>query len=186
MNNILLKQQIDTEITNKILVNSISPTNVGNSIKAVVDYVDQEIEAINGVPGPQGEQGPIGLTGPQGPPGAGGVVNTYEDVFSSTNGAPFPTSSKTIWRLNSAGFTYALPLDVELGAVIYIYSNVNCTLYNSPNPGNQGGILRTIFNASGNGDAFKNLQSGKIYRCTYLGNFGSSYGYWNIEIINNL
>ena len=178
MDNLLLKQQIDTEITNKTTVSSISPTNVGNNIKAVVDYVDQEIGGVSVIPGPAGPQGPPG--------GGGGVVNTYEDVFSSTNSAPFPTSSKTILRFNSAGFSYALPLNVDLGAVIYIYSNVNCTLYNSPNPGNQGGILRTIFNSAGNGDAFKNLQSGKIYRCTYLGNFGSSYGYWNIEIINTL
>lgn len=134
----------------------------------------------------QGSQGPQGPQGIQGTPGNGGVINTYEDVYSSTNSAPFPTSSKTIWRFNSAGFTYALPLDVELGAVIYINSYVNCVLYNSPNPGNQGGILRTIINSAGNGDAFKNLQSGKIYRCTFLGNFGSSYGYWNIEIINNI
>ena len=134
----------------------------------------------------QGSQGPQGPQGIQGTPGNGGVINTYEDVYSSTNSAPFPTSSKTIWRLLSAGFTYALPLVVELGEVIYINSYVNCVLYNSPNPGNQGGILRTIINSAGNGDAFKNLQSGKIYRCTYLGNFGSSYGYWNIEIINNI
>lgn len=256
MDNLLLKQQIDTEITNKTTVSSISPTNVGNNIKAVVDYVDQEIGGVSGIPGPVGPQGPagaqgpvgpagltwqgtwdanvmyaendavgyagaswfctsavatlgnpspsvdtthwallasVGATGPQGPQGpqgppgsGGGVVNTYEDVFSFTNSAPFPTSSKTILRFNSAGFSYALPLNVDLGAVIYIYSNVNCTLYNSPNPGNQGGILRTIFNSAGNGDAFKNLQSGIVYRCTYLGNFGSSYGYWNIEIINNL
>ena len=131
----------------------------------------------------QGSQGP---QGPQGTPGNGGVINTYEDVFSSTNSAPFPTSSKTIWRLLSAGFTYALPLVVELGEVIYINCFANCVLYNSPNPGNQGGVLRTIFTSTGNGDAFKNLQSGKIYRCTFLGNFGSSYGYWNIEIINNI
>ena len=134
----------------------------------------------------QGSQGPQGPQGIQGTPGNGGVINTYEDVFSSTNSAPFPTSSKTIWRLLSAGFTYALPLVVELGEVIYINCFANCVLYNSPNPGNQGGVLRTIFTSTGNGDAFKNLQSGKIYRCTFLGNFGSSYGYWNIEIINNI
>lgn len=271
MTNTELKNNIDTAITNKTSVSSITPTNVGAQIKSTVDYIDQEISNIELIPGPQGvqgvqgPQGPIGLTGTQGPagpqgiagpagpaglewrgawvsgtsyivddavgfngaswfcvnatsgttspnldptnwallaaqgsqgpqgpqgiqgtPGNGGVINTYEDVYSSTNSAPFPTSSTNIWRLLSEGFTYALPLVVELGEVIYINCFANCVLYNSPNPGNQGGVLRTIFTSTGNGNSFKNLQSGKIYRCTFLGEFGSSYGHWNIEIINNI
>ena len=274
MTNTELKTNIDTAITNKTSVSSITPTNVGEQIKSTVDYIDQEISNIELIPGPQGvqgvqgPQGPIGLTGTQGPagpqgivgpvgpaglewrgawvsgtsyivddavgfngaswfcvnatsgttspnldptnwallaaqgsqgsqgpqgpqgiqgtPGNGGVINTYEDVYSSTNSAPFPTSSTNIWKLLSEGFTYALPLVVELGEVIYIHCFANCVLYNSPNPGNQGGVLRTIFTSTGNGNSFKNLQSGKIYRCTFLGEFGSSYGHWNIEIINNI
>ena len=38
-----LKTQIDTDITNKVSTNSITPTNVGNNAKAIVDYVDQEV-----------------------------------------------------------------------------------------------------------------------------------------------
>ncbi len=38
-----LKSQIDTQITNKNGAGSISKGNVGNNIKAVVDYVDQQV-----------------------------------------------------------------------------------------------------------------------------------------------
>jgi hypothetical protein len=38
-----LKAQIDTQITNKTGAGSITKTAVGNNIKAVVDYVDQQV-----------------------------------------------------------------------------------------------------------------------------------------------
>lgn len=38
-----LKTQIDTDITNKVSSNTITPTNVGVNTKAVVDYVDQQV-----------------------------------------------------------------------------------------------------------------------------------------------
>ena len=66
MNNTTLKQQIDTAITNKTAMRSITPANVGENIKATVDYIDQEIANIELTPGPQGEQGTQGPTGPQG------------------------------------------------------------------------------------------------------------------------
>ena len=43
----VLKNQIDIDITNKTGPNSISKINVGNSIKNVVNYTDQEIAKIN-------------------------------------------------------------------------------------------------------------------------------------------
>ena len=78
MNNTTLKQQIDTAITNKTAMRSITPANVGENIKATVDYIDQEIANIELTPGPQGEQGipgaqgNIGLQGPAGPQGVAG------------------------------------------------------------------------------------------------------------------
>ena len=83
MNNTTLKQQIDTAITNKTAMRSITPANVGENIKATVDYIDQEIANIELTPGPQGEQGlqgiqgeqgDIGLQGPTGPQGVAGPV----------------------------------------------------------------------------------------------------------------
>ncbi len=38
-----LKTQIDIDITNKTISNSISPTNIGGNLKAAVDYTDQEV-----------------------------------------------------------------------------------------------------------------------------------------------
>ena len=42
MTSTALKAQIDSQITNETLANSISPTDVGTNLKSVVDYVDQE------------------------------------------------------------------------------------------------------------------------------------------------
>lgn len=46
MTNTALKAQIDSQITNETLANSISPTDVGTNLKAVVDYVDQQAVKI--------------------------------------------------------------------------------------------------------------------------------------------
>ena len=43
-----LKAQIDTQITNKTGANSISKANVGNNLKAIIDYADQEKFAYKG------------------------------------------------------------------------------------------------------------------------------------------
>ena len=43
MDSTTLKVQIDTNITNKIGVGSISKTDVGGELKSVVDYVDQQV-----------------------------------------------------------------------------------------------------------------------------------------------
>lgn len=42
MTNTALKAQIDSQVTNETLPNSISPADVGGNLKAVVDYVDQQ------------------------------------------------------------------------------------------------------------------------------------------------
>lgn len=44
MTNTQVKTQIDTDITNKTSVKSISPLNVGSNIKKVIDYIDQEVK----------------------------------------------------------------------------------------------------------------------------------------------
>lgn len=46
MTNIELKGQIDTDITNKTLVKSISPTNVGKNLKDVIDYIDSNNKGV--------------------------------------------------------------------------------------------------------------------------------------------
>lgn len=42
MTNTALKDQIDSNITNKTGAGSITKTNVGNELKSIVDYVDQQ------------------------------------------------------------------------------------------------------------------------------------------------
>ena len=45
--NIEIKAAIDTDITNKILPNSVTNINVGARVKDVVDYVVQEVLTVN-------------------------------------------------------------------------------------------------------------------------------------------
>ena len=81
-----LKNQIDLDITNKISSNSITPTNVGNNIKSIIDYVDQEINTIELIPGPQGPVGPQGIQGEQGP--AGTIPVKISQQINVTTGEP--------------------------------------------------------------------------------------------------
>lgn len=246
--NTQIKAQIDADITDKTTVASITPPNVGDNIKAVVDYVDQEIQNVNLTPGPQGPQGvagpvgPAGLTwrgawvsgtsyveddavgyngaswfcinatsgtttpnldpinwallasqgaqgpmGPQGIPGPAGNVAelTTQNISSNTNSAPFPVASSNINMLVSTNFSYALPADPTLGQVIYVRTVGGCLLYASPNPGNDG-ASNNFFTSQGNGNININLLAQKIYRFTYIGKFGSAYGFWTVEIMNNI
>jgi len=43
MTNAALKEQIDSNITNKTGAGSITKTNVGGELKAIIDYVDQQV-----------------------------------------------------------------------------------------------------------------------------------------------
>jgi len=47
MDNTALKAQIDSQITNETTPAGITPTDVGINLKAVVDYIDQQVEATN-------------------------------------------------------------------------------------------------------------------------------------------
>ena len=42
MTNTALKAQIDSQVTNETLPNSISPADVGGNLKSVIDYIDQQ------------------------------------------------------------------------------------------------------------------------------------------------
>jgi hypothetical protein len=66
-----LKQIIDTLITLKTEISSISPNDVGFSSKKIVDYINQEILSLltTVIPGPVGPIGPQGVPGPVGPAG---------------------------------------------------------------------------------------------------------------------
>ena len=117
MDNTTLKQQIDTAITNKTAMRSITPANVGENIKATVDYIDQEIANIELTPGPiglQGEQGIQGEIGPIGPQGESGTASLpYKSYIGyiqfSTDGNALNTEifndleSGIYFSLNSTG-----------------------------------------------------------------------------------
>ena len=178
MDNTTLKQQIDTAITNKTAMRSITPANVGENIKATVDYIDQEIANIELTPGPQGPQGP------QGPAGTD-LPQTFEQLSSVSNSAPFPYPTSSVALFNSMGVSYSLIPDPLIGDIRYIRTLFACTLYASPNPGNDG-ANNNFITPDGNGNSSISLSAGKVYRLTYLGRFGGIWGYWNIELINTL
>ena len=114
MNNTTLKQQIDTAITNKTAMRSITPANVGENIKATVDYIDQEIANIELTPGPIGLQGEQGIQGEIGPQGESGTASLpYKSYIGyiqfSTDGNALNTEifndleSGIYFSLNSTG-----------------------------------------------------------------------------------
>ena len=200
MDSTTLKQQIDTAITNKTAMRSITPSNVGENIKAVVDYVDQEVQQIELQPGPagpqgpigltgpqgiQGEQGPMGLQGPQGEPGVSPVLTEIAALGSSASSAPFPVIEADICMVVSQNYGYALPANPIVGQVKYVRAAVPCLLYASPNPGNDG-ANNNFVTPTGNGNLNVALIANKVYRFTYIGKFGIPYGYWTVEIINNI
>ena len=273
MDNTTLKQQIDTAITNKTAMRSITPSNVGENIKAVVDYVDQEIQQIElqpgpagpagsqgiqgltgsrgpqgpqgvagpagpaglnwrsqwvsgqsyivddavgyngaswfcinptsgttppdadvtnwallaaqGSPGPQGPQGVQGEQGPQGEPGVPPVLTEIAALGSSASSAPFPVIEADICMVVSQNYGYALPANPIVGQVKYVRAVVPCLLYASPNPGNDG-ANNNFMTPTGNGNTNVALIANKVYRFTYIGKFGIPYGYWTVEIINNI
>ena len=112
-------------------------------------------------------------------------VITTETLTSTTNSAPYPFSNKTFAQFPSA-FSYALPATPVLGEVRYIKTAFsNCTLYASPNPGIDG-ANNNFYTPTGNGNINISLLAGKSYRCTYIGRFGGTYGFWTIEIMNNI
>ena len=355
MDNTTLKQQIDTAITNKTAMRSITPANVGENIKATVDYIDQKISSIELTPGPRGVAGPVGPAGlnwqgawvsgnsyveddavghngaswfcinptsgttppnadttnwdllaSQGAQGPSGTIsytegsmntssmalaqnpshtgskinlnfirayasnspdnflglsdvgknvgdtflvrnqsnatpinivlidnarllgtngfetiqsfeikpNTYarftlisttggsDKVFmvevikplsgakttgmitSSTSSAPFPNSDLDFVLFNSSG-SFSLPSNPSLGDVKYIMTTASCTLWASPDPGNDGNNNH-ILNSIGNPNDFINLTGAKCYRCTYIGRFNLTLGFWTVEIVNNI
>ena len=208
MDSTTLKQQIDTAVTNKTAMRSITPINVGENIKAVVDYVDQEIQqielqagpqGIQGIQGPQGEVGPqgpagidgldgigvVGPMGPQGEPGVSPVLTEIAALGSSASSAPFPVIEADVCMVVSQNYGYALPANPVLGQVKYVRAVVSCLLYASPNPGNDG-ANNNFMTPTGNGNINIALIANKVYRLTYIGKFGITYGYWTVEIINNI
>jgi hypothetical protein len=105
-------------------------------------------------------------------------------ITSSTNSAPFPNSNLDFVLFNSSG-SFSLPSNPALGDVKYIMTTAACTLWASPNPGNDGDN-NNILTPSGNGNSFINLTNAKCYRCTYIGRFGLTTGFWTVEIVNNI
>ena len=47
MTSTVLKNNIDTQITNQTAQNSVSPAIEGTQMKSIVDYVDQEIQTVS-------------------------------------------------------------------------------------------------------------------------------------------
>ncbi len=63
MDNTSLKAQIDSQITNKTAAGSITPTVVGDNLKDIVDYTDQEVNLNKVVDATSNVKGKIKLSG---------------------------------------------------------------------------------------------------------------------------
>ena len=112
MDNTTLKQQIDTAITNKTAMRSITPANVGENIKATVDYIDQEISNIELTPGPQGEQGEQGTQGTQGIQGIQGEIGLQGPI--GPQGLPGESVVKTRGSVSGGSYTSETILSYDI------------------------------------------------------------------------
>jgi hypothetical protein len=93
-----LKSQIDSEITNETAPNSVSTIDVGNNLKDIVDYVDQETSAL-----------PISIK-------TSGAT-TLSAIFSE-----IPRDINTLSFTNGKGY---LPSTIEIGKEVICIANSN-------------------------------------------------------------
>ena len=155
MDNTTLKQQIDTAITNKTAMRSITPANVGENIKATVDYIDQEIANIELTPGPQGPQGE------QGP----GTSQTYKSYIALINQSGTNAPVATV-IYNDTGSTFT-----------WNYEDVGSYIATSSSPillDNKTVVFVTAQGNSGNNQ--NKIFGGTRYNDTSIGLFTSSDG----------
>lgn len=112
-------------------------------------------------------------------------LSLSETLISNATSAPFPYSLAPFAQFPSLN-AYALPPFPNVGEVRYIKTAFsNCTLWASPNPGNDGAD-NNFYTPTGNGSSSMTLLAGKCYRFTYVGRFGGTYGFWTVEIMNNI
>lgn len=105
MTNTALKAQIDSQITNETLPNSISPADVGGNLKAVVDYIDQEV---------------INL----------GVVKTA-GIIDADNVLFYKTLQFDLNTVNTTGASdkVILPTTTEIGKEVLVFASNNANAF---------------------------------------------------------
>jgi hypothetical protein len=166
MTNTQLKNQIDSQITNKTTSSSITPLNVGLNLKEIIDYVDLEVENIASLPGPQGPIGPAGI---QGIPGQGITPKTSGTI---TLTGTFQVLPYDVNFCSFQGGKAFLPTTTENGREILVVAVAN--------------NIEIRANASGTNFMFVNfntftssvtLSTNEMYRFTFVG-IG---GYWKAE-----
>lgn len=110
MTNTVLKAQIDSQITNETLPNTISPADVGGNLKSVVDYVDQQAPKVALIYATQSGTGNPSLTMVSDTTGktytADRVnVGSYNIYVSPS----FSTASKCLVSVFLDGITHSIP-----------------------------------------------------------------------------
>ena len=134
-----LKLNIDTDITNKISAKSISPTNVGENLKNIVDYIDQEItDYIPPVQNILIDSNSFNGTGQSGNPLKNKVYYRTSQIIASGSNSPvraknffsgmslpdgitetFSRVSSGIYRITYSGADTILDLDLTLNTRLF-------------------------------------------------------------------
>ena len=182
-----LNTLIDTTITNKTAPNSITPQNEGDALKAVADYVDQEIANIELIPGPQGVQG---VQGPQGIQGLSGeAILTNDTISGGTFNVPvsITTDVLTTNPNDNSNVYYSVPDytndQTKIGKRIIIR---NPSIYSAII---KGAVNNTTFytntsNLPNGYESFESpltLRSRRATELIYLGNIGG-YERWSSHL----
>lgn len=154
MTNTELKAQIDAEITNETAVNSVSTLDVGENMKDIVDYVDQEISAL---PIPEAK--------------TAGLVE-------ADNTSPYQELQYSLNNVSTSGASDKVVLQdtTEIGKEVLVFALNNANSFTVR--GNQSGtsVISTGGVASQSGSA--TVAPNTSYRFIHLGS-----GYWKAEQI---
>ena len=148
-----LKEEIDLAITTETSPASITPTDVGDTLKLMVDYVDQEIDAL-----------PIS-------PKTAGLVE-------ADNVSPYQELTFTLNNVSTSGASdkVVLPTTSEIGKEVLVFALNNANSFTVR--GNQSGtsVISTGGVSSQSGSA--TVAANTSFRFIHLGS-----GYWKAELL---
>lgn len=154
MTNTELKDQIDSEITNETAINSVSTADVGESMKDIVDYVDQEINAL-----PTPETKTAGLV-------------------EADNTSPYQELQYSLNNVSTSGASDKVVLQdtTEIGKEVLVFALNNANSFTVR--GNQAGTSVMSLNGVATQSGSITVAANTSFRFIHLGS-----GFWKAESI---
>ena len=148
-----LKSQIDSEITNETAPNSVSTIDVGNNLKDIVDYVDQEI-------------GDLPLT------------TKTAGLIEANDISPYQELTFNLNSVSTSGVSdkVVLPTTTEIGKEVLVFALNNANSFTVR--GNQAGTSVMSLNGVSSQSGSITVATNTSFRFIHLGS-----GFWKAESI---